>query len=177
MLLVVSLNIRPVNVSANGLEEQGIKDTINTYFALRYAEVKTLNSSDFSGILDESDTVTADWQKTEKNRSEIKKTIATTFGENILDAKFSLNYLSINISDKKATVTLLESNVIVYSSDPTDPSKMADLPHEITLKIKDGKWVIQKDKYEDELTYVLSHSSMEEAFNNIKINHEILIKK
>jgi hypothetical protein len=74
-------------------------------------------------------------------------------------------------------VSVLESNEIIYSSDPSDPAKMADLPHEITLKIKGGRWVIQKDRYEDEFTYVLTHTSLDEAFKNIQVNHELLTKK
>jgi hypothetical protein len=174
MFLVISPNI--VNVSAEGLGEQEIKDTIQTYFALRYAELKTLNPADYSDILDLSDPVTTAWRQMEKSRSEIKKRIAKTFEENILDVQFSLDYTAVNRSGTKAVVMLLESNEIVYSSVPSEPAKMADLPHEITLKIKDGRWVIQQDRYQDELTYVLVHASLEEAFENIKINHDILTK-
>lgn len=177
IFLVGSLNISPIHVSADGPAEQDIKDTIQIYFTLRYAELKTLHAADFSRVLDESDPITANWRQMEKNRFEIKRRIAATFEENILDVKFFLDYPTLNIAGQTATVSVLESNEIIYSSDPSDPAKMADLPHEITLKIKGGRWVIQKDRYEDEFTYVLTHTSLDEAFKNIQINYELLTKK
>jgi hypothetical protein len=118
--------------------------------------------------------VTEAWQSKEADVSTIKTTIAKTFGNVVQDSSFSLDYISINVTDSAAVVSLLESSRVAYASNPSDPVLMSGLEHTITLNKVDSKWVIQQDQYEDDITRLVETSTMEEILKNIQTNHEMM---
>ena len=178
ILLTISTNTVPVFAASNGMEEAEIeiKEVINQYFTLRYEEFVTHKSSDFSELVDRHSSITSNWRKTEKDRFDIFYKIATTFSDFVVDTEFWLDYLAIDISGKTATVTLIETNKMVYTSNLKNPSKMGNLQHKITLINGKNGWVIQNDQYVDDLTFVMNQLSMTEIFQNIESNHELITK-
>ena len=176
-LLTTGTYMVPVKAASVGMlnDETEIKEVIQQYYTLRYEELQTLTPVDYSGLVDEKNAVAINWQKIEKDRFDVQYKIAKTFEDYILEASFSLNYLSIDISGNAAVVNLIENNEMVYSSNPKDPSKMGGLQHKITLVRAGNGWVIQNDHYIDDLTFVLNQLSMSEIFQNIETNHKTIM--
>jgi hypothetical protein len=177
MLLTTSVNLSPVKAASIEMKSDQIKikEVIQQYYTLRYEELQTLIPADYSGLVDEKNGVALDWRNVENNRFVVQQRIANTFGDDILKASFSLNYLSIEISGGAAVVRLIENNEMLYSSNPRNPSKMGDLQHKITLIREGNGWVIQNDQYIDDLTFVLNQLSISEIFQNIEKNHKTIM--
>jgi hypothetical protein len=154
-------------------EETLIKQTITTYFTARYESLKMLMPVNFSQVVAGSENeITQDWLQMEQDRQEIELFIAKTFGVYILEYKFSLDYVSIEINSGEAKVSLIEGNEIAYSTSPDFPSEMANLAHTITLIKTGDTWRISSDQYSDNTTQLLDTLSKEEVFSNIKTNYE-----
>lgn len=178
LLLGLGLTVLPAKatMSVEGQEESDIKKVVDTYFTLRYEARRSLASTDFLAFTEATDVEAIGWRQSEADRLDIRFTIARTFEDYVIDYKFSLYYVAIDVQKGKAIVTLLESNEITYSSNPTDPSRMADLRHVITLEYRQGKWVVQKDEYQDELSMPLASQSPAEIKQIIRDNYNTLLQ-
>ena len=173
LFLLLGLSALPANVAASDRmqDENDIKAVIDAYFTLRYEALKSLIPTDFLAVADSTDAGAANWRRAEADRLGLRFTIARTFGDYVVDYKFFLDYIAIDVKNAKATVTLLESNEITYSSNPTDPSRMADLRHVIVLSHHQNRWGILRDDYQDELSDAIANSSQSEIDQNIINNH------
>ena len=173
--LVFCFNSIP-NASASSdanLEEGNIKETINTYFQQRYEAFVSLKTADFSPIsATPNNSATEQWLRQEQDRQEIELFIAKTFNTTYSDFHFNLDYQSIQINGDKAVVRLSESNEVFYTSNPTFPSKMANLIHTITLKYQNDKWKIVDDQYRNETIELLETLPKDKVLNNIQINQD-----
>jgi hypothetical protein len=83
---------------------------------------------------------------------------------------YTIDYDSIEIKNKKATVYLRESHEVIFNATAPDVSKLADLPHTFTLHNKKGTWVIYKDEYEDELAKQFKYMSKDEIKKQVDEN-------
>jgi hypothetical protein len=154
------------------LDEQEVKDTINSYFSMRYKTLQSNEPLDFSIIFDGQEIDTTDWLGTERDKRDVEIFIQTIFEQYIIDYSYHLDFKTIEIDRDRATVELLEGNKITYENNPMYPSEMANIEHEITLiKTSDG-WKVMKDAYSDDLTRLLKYSSKEVIFKNIQSNHD-----
>jgi hypothetical protein len=150
-----------------------IKETINSYFELRYEALKTLSLADFSNLsTSPENSVTSEWLQREQDRQDVELFIAETFNNHIVEYKFFLDYQNIEIKETKAVVTLLENNEVYYSSTPTIASMMANVKHTITFAKVNGSWKILDDQYHDDMIELVSALGKENVFNNIQYNHD-----
>jgi hypothetical protein len=155
-------------------DEEKIKAAIDAYFTSRYEGQKVLEQQDFSSILDDA---TLDWVKKEKDKREVELYVASVFDLGYESYNFTLDYTSIVIKNKKATVQLLESHEVVFKAISPEISKMANLQHTFTLHYKKDGWVIYKDEYQDELSQQLIHLSKEDIKKQVDENYQADLKR
>ncbi|GAP09470.1 protein containing putative amidase domain [Bellilinea caldifistulae] len=154
-------------------EESKIKETINSYFQLRYEALKSLKPADFSSLATTTDNVSTEkWLRQEQDRQDVELFIAETFKTSYLEYKFFLDYQSIEINGNEAVAKLLESNEVFFTSNPTLPSRTANLEHTITLENMNGGWKISNDQYRDETIELLETSTKDDILRNIQINRD-----
>ena len=155
-------------------DDEKIKAAIDAYFASRYEGQKVLEQQDFSPLLDDD---TLDWVKKEKDKREIELYVASLFDLSYETYSYTLDYLSIEVKNKKAIVQLLESHEVVFKAISPEISKMANLQHIITLHYKKGVWVIYKDEYQDELSYQIDNLSKEDIKKQVDENYQEDVKR
>lgn len=165
----------------NLTDEDKIKTAIAAYFTTRYEGQKLLTTQDFSPILEDNSLA---WVQKEKDKREIELYNASLFDLKYQSYSYTLDYDTIDIRNKKATVQLHESHEVVFDAIAPEVSKLANLKHTITLHSKGGVWAIYQDEYEDELSQQLNHttkanikSQIDQNYQdqNLKTNESILV--
>lgn len=151
-------------------DEEKIKEVIDAYFVIKYESQKLLEKQDFSLLLDDA---TLEWVRKEKDKRDVELYIAELFNLNYIDYRYTLEYDAIEIKKNKATAWLRESHEVVFASAAPEVSKMANLPHIITLTHKNGFWVISKDEYQDETSLAFNYQTKQELMEQVSKNYEL----
>lgn len=167
-------NYQEAQHNVNLSDEEKIKAAIDAYFITRYEGQKALEQQDFSPILDDD---TLDWVKKEKDKREVELYVASVFDLGYESYSYTLDYTSIEVKNKKATVQVFESHEVVFKAISPEISKMANLQHTITLHYKKDGWVIYKDEYQDELSQQLVHLSKEDIKKQVDENYQEDVKR
>jgi hypothetical protein len=122
-------------------------------------------------MIDDLEHCSSEWLRMESDLRALEHYIHTIYEVTIIDYRFQLDFESVHVNGDKAVVRLREGNEIYYKRLPTEPSKMANVEHEIWLvKTKTG-WRITNDKYSNVNTRVLEGSSLVTLFENVRRNH------
>ncbi|NUM44712.1 MAG: amidase domain-containing protein [Anaerolineales bacterium] len=107
----------------------------------------------------------------ELDRQDIEIYVATLYNSPYVSYNYTLDYDSIKIDKETATVQLRESNEVVIKLS-SEPSKMGNLQHIFTLNNQEGRWVIYKDEYQDELSQGLALQTKEELLQQLDENYQ-----
>lgn len=158
----------------NLTDEDKIKAAIDAYFTTRYEEQKVLQAQDFSTMIEDNSLASV---KKEKDKREIELYLASRFDLKYHSYKYTLDYDSLDIKDKKATIKLRESHQVIFNADTSQVSEMANLQHVFTLHSKNGLWLIYQDEYQDELSRGLNHLSKEDIKNQVDENYQDQLKR
>jgi Putative amidase domain len=150
-------------------DEEKIKSAIDAYLTTRYEGQKTLKTQDFSALMEDN---AQSWVKKEQDKRDIELNIANLFGLQYVSYKYTLNYSSITIKNGQAVVQLSESHDVVFRATAPVVSKLANLQHTITLRNKNGTWLIYKDEYKDELSSLLVNKTKDEIIQQVNQNHQ-----
>jgi hypothetical protein len=162
-------NYKQVQSDARLTDEEKIKNTIDTYFKLRYESQKLLKPLDFSFLTANSSQAWS-WVEGEQDKREIELFIASTYNLNYVDYEYSLDYDSIVVRGEEATVRLRESHSVVFEAIAPEVSKLRGLEHVIVLRKTSAGWVIVSDKYQDELTQLMANETKDAIIKRVRLN-------
>lgn len=169
-------NYKQVQSDARLTDEEKIKNTIDTYFKLRYESRKLLKPLDFSFLM--ADTPQAqEWDQRERDKREIELYNAALYRLNYLKYDYFIDYKDIELKDGRANVWLSESHEVVFEAIAPQVSKLDGLEHVIRLVDTEVGWVIVDDKYKDELTRLMEHADKDSIIEHIQINHDLELQK
>jgi hypothetical protein len=176
-LIVVLIIGTGTSVSRASLGTDGdvtqIEETIYEYFMLRYDALKANKSyTDYSPVTDDFENCSTEWLQMESDLRALRHFIHNIYEVTIIDYRFRLDFEKISIDGDNAVVWLRESNEIYYKRRPTEPSKLANIEHEIWLRKTENGWLITNDKYSNDFTKLLEGSSLEILFENVRRNHD-----
>ena len=151
-------------------DEERIKETIHTYFTLRYQALQANVPLVLDAIVDLTDPKALEWLKLEADRRAVEMAIHSEFPMTIVAYKYDLNFTGIEITQNTAVVQLLEGNQITYANNPESPSWLAGLEHEISLVKGYDQWLLTNDVYSDDIIRLLKISTKEKLIDTIKFN-------
>lgn len=164
-----------VSWASPGIDEDSasIKETIYAYFTLRYEALKANQPEvDYSAVTDDIENCSSEWLQMERDIRALHHFIHSVYEVTIIDYRFQLDFESIRVDGDEVVVRLRESNEIYYLRRPTEPSKSANIEHEIWLRRTENGWLITNDKYSDDFTRALEGSSLEALFEIVRKNHD-----
>lgn len=157
-------------------DEDKIKNTIDTYFRLRYESQKLLELQDFS-FLTASSLQAQSWAEQEREKREIELFIASTYNLNYVEYEYFLDYDSIEVNRASAIVRLRESHSVVFEAVAPEISKLSGLEHVITLRKTRTGWVVVSDEYQDEITQLMANETKDAIIDRVRLNREAELRR
>lgn len=164
------------NLDLRQIDETGIKSVLYRYFDSRYQSQSSMIKKDFSAdIMDTS----LEWVERENDKREIELYIASLFNLNYTSYRFEIYIEHINVYDGEVEIYLSESHEVVFAASAPIVSSLSGLRHTITLSNGRGRWLINKDEYDDELSRQLKFMTISEIKKIINENYskELQLKK
>ncbi|WP_055665374.1 amidase domain-containing protein [Desnuesiella massiliensis] len=143
VMLANSIQSVHAGVDRNYSDDEQIKSLINNYFALEFEELKykdvkyTINDLVDNGSL----------SKFKATKLKLDKLWYKKISDNIKDYKLCIDYLSLDINDDEAIVTLRKSVDFSFENSPEIVQKIRNEEHKVYLKKHSGKWKIKNDYY------------------------------
>lgn len=164
-------------------DTEQIRETIHTYFDLRYRSHSTLQLEDFSSIID-SGTEGKAFSQAETDKLEIELRHAQIYQLRYVKYDFSLDISEIVIdsSTETAIVMVTEGHDVVFEIveeilKESIVSSMRNLKHTFVLHEENGSWEIVSDNYEDYLWRLLNATglSKNELISSFDVNNKLPI--
>lgn len=152
IILLASLSFLAEQAQAEwSLDEQLIRETIQTYFDLYYRSYSTLNVEDFGFLVEES-TQGRTFFAFESDKRDIEVYHAKLHRLRYLNYEYFLDIVYISTLDKNTqtiSVTVIEGHDVVYEISAPHVSSLRNLQHVFTMRKTGDVWKIIDDQYED----------------------------
>lgn len=150
--------------STNPIDIEQIKETIQAYFKARYYSLSSLQSEDFSELVDES-LEGKSFLRSEADKLDIEIYRAELYRFRYLQYEYFLDFQEIVVDDhlQTASVSISENHDVVFEVSEPIVSSMRNRHHTIKLRKVDGTWKIVSDSYEDNLWKVINTTQQSKA--------------